>query len=99
MYVVRKFVYIYNYIKCCTFIKFKGTSGTVEMIIFAYRQFENIQCTICPLFSTTSCTGTVSEKNFASIFSTSVGTNYLDHSIGVSPKPFVSLFIRKDFGS
>ena len=37
---------------------------------------------------------------FASIFSTSVGTNYLDHSIGVlSHNPFVSLFIRKDFGS
>jgi hypothetical protein len=37
---------------------------------------------------------------FASIFSTSVGTNYLDHSIGVlSHNPFVSLFIREDFGS
>jgi hypothetical protein len=38
-------------------------------------------------------------KIFASIFSTPVGTNYLDHSIGVRHIPFVSFFILEDFDS
>ena len=56
---------------------------------------EIIQCMIHLLFSTSLCTGTVSEKFIASIFYTSVVFNYLGHSIGGSHNPFVSILIHK----
>ena len=79
---ICKYIYIYQalYIYKIQRRSRYGPSDMVEMAILAYTKFENTQCTICPLFSTTTCTGFVFWNLFASIFSTSVETNYLDRS-------------------
>ena len=55
------------YIKCHTFIKIKGTLNMERLVLlrWSYLHIDNSKkfnaLAICPLFSTTSCTGTVSE--------------------------------------
>jgi len=62
---ICKYIYIYIYLVLYIYkIQRRsryGTSDMVEMAILAYTYFENTQCTICPLFSTTTCTGIISE--------------------------------------